>query len=103
MRKTWAGMICQLRSKMRFVLVLAIIFGLIIGFGIFSHRVYAGSRSEGASVLCYHSLEIQHGDTLWQLCDGYIDAGFPDRKSYIREVCRINHIMEDDCICDGDY
>ncbi len=42
--------------------------------------------------LCYTSVEIQTGDTLWSIADEADLNGFSDKKEFIRTVERINHI-----------
>ena len=50
----------------------------------------------------YTSIQIQKGDTLWSIADIYITDEYADKKSYIQEICSINHISEDD-IHSGQY
>lgn len=44
----------------------------------------------------YTSIQIESGDTLWAIADEYITDEYSDMNEYIREVCSINHISEDE-------
>ena len=70
--------------------------------------IFAGFRStaEAAaseSAACYKyytGIEIQKGDTLWDLSSEYIDEHYDSVESYIAEVVRINSLDDaDDIIC----
>ncbi|MBR2404007.1 MAG: LysM peptidoglycan-binding domain-containing protein [Lachnospiraceae bacterium] len=44
----------------------------------------------------YTSIQIESGDTLWAIASEYITDDYSDMNEYIREVCSINHISEDE-------
>jgi len=44
----------------------------------------------------YTSIQIESGDTLWAIASEYITDDYSDMNEYIREVCSINHITEDE-------
>lgn len=44
----------------------------------------------------YTSIQIESGDTLWAIANEYITDEYADMNEYIREVCSINHISEDE-------
>lgn len=47
----------------------------------------------------FDTVKISYGDTLWELSDNYIDYDhYKDKNSYIREVCKINHIYGDELV-----
>ena len=49
----------------------------------------------------YANVEIQDGDTLWDLAGDYMDvAHYEDRMDYINEVMTING-MHDTCLIEG--
>ena len=50
----------------------------------------------------YTSIEIQSGDTLWDLADTFADERFMSRQDFINEVCSTNHLLSSD-IRQGDY
>ena len=44
----------------------------------------------------YTSIQIDAGDTLWQIAKEYITDDYSDMHAYINEVCSINHISENE-------
>lgn len=84
------------RRKLFFVFCLTIIvmFGIGVGFGTLLTRA---EESEGDPVYKYYSnIEIQRGDTLWDIADTYMDSRFyKSRTDYIAEVMSINHMVSD--------
>ncbi len=44
----------------------------------------------------YTSIQIKTGDTLWEIAGRYMTNEYDDRNEYMREVCSINHISEDE-------
>lgn len=44
----------------------------------------------------YTSVEIQSGDTLWNIASDYYTDDYEDFASYIEEICEINHISCDE-------
>ena len=44
----------------------------------------------------YTSIQLESGDTLWAIATEYITDDYTDMNEYIREVCSINHIAEDE-------
>lgn len=50
----------------------------------------------------YTSIEIQPGDTLWEIADTYKAEGYSNRKAFIKEIQELNHI-DDDQITSGCY
>jgi cell division protein YceG involved in septum cleavage len=51
----------------------------------------------------YTSVQIQSGDTLWELADTYGDSVYASKSAYIKEVIRINSLSSEDCIISGQY
>ena len=43
----------------------------------------------------YTSIEVQSGDTLWDLAGTYAAGGYSDRDDFIREVKQLNHLTDD--------
>ena len=52
--------------------------------------------------LCYKTIQIQEGDTLWDLADDYVEAGMSSKPEYIKKIKEINHIYDDN-IYAGSY
>ena len=50
----------------------------------------------------YTSIRIMPEDTLWTLADTYCDASFHSREAFVKEVARINHLL-DEKIVEGDW
>ena len=44
----------------------------------------------------YTSIQIEAGDTLWAIANEYITDEYADMDTYMKEVCAINHITEDE-------
>lgn len=43
----------------------------------------------------YANIQIQKGDTLWEIADEYMDDGhYESRQEYILEVMRMNHMTD---------
>ena len=44
----------------------------------------------------YANIEIQKGDTLWEIADAYMDADhYRNWTEYINEVMKLNHMVSD--------
>lgn len=68
---------------------------LVIGFFLTGSVRTEAAPSEIRSKY-YTSIRIEQGDTLWGLADRYMTDEYKDREAYIREVCEMNRISEDD-------
>ena len=68
-----------------------------------SISTFASSRTQDHYNKSYTSVRIEPGDTLWDLSDKYVIDGIMDRDEFIDEVCKINHISEDDILHSGEY
>ena len=52
----------------------------------------------------YANVEIQPGDTIWELADDYMDEQhYESREAYIREVQELNSLADTDSIVSGQY
>lgn len=68
-----------------------------------SIRAFAGSRDYSQPVYKYYtSIQVQSGDTLWDIADTYTREFDIDKEEYIDEVCRMNHLQNGE-IHSGDY
>lgn len=97
----WQWPFRQQKMAAAFVILTAVLL-ILLGSSI---RIFASSRPENhkrAVQKYYTSIRIEPGDTLWQIADSYVTAEMP-KKEFIREVCRLNHISENDILCSGDY
>ena len=87
------------QQKMLFLIVccLLLIFAMSFGFALTSQ-----AQDQEERVKYYTSIEIQPGDTLWEIADAYASPEYHSRYAYIEEVKEINHLM-DDQITAGSY
>ena len=64
------------------------------------------SKAQGPDTPVYYkyytSIRIEAGDTLWSLAYAYADENFKSKESFIKEVVRTNHLLDDN-IYEGDY
>ena len=74
-------------------LVLAAV--LVIGFFLTGSIRTEAAPSEILSKY-YTSIQIEQGDTLWGIADRYMTDEYKDRDAYIREICEMNRISEDE-------
>ena len=51
----------------------------------------------------YANVEIQPGDTIWDLAEDYMDENYESREAYIREVKELNSLSDTDSIVSGQY
>ncbi|MCM1119476.1 MAG: hypothetical protein NC543_08970 [bacterium] len=80
-------------------IVLALVFALSYHV-ILSH---ANSEIEDTSYKYFTSIQIEPGETLWELADQYADQEhYASREQYIAEVMAMNHLA-DEAISAGSY
>jgi len=81
-------------------IIIIISLGILLGTGM---NALASSKADVASYNKYYkSIRIEAGDTLWTIADEYIEDFNIDKTEYIKEICKINNICEDE-ISSGDY
>jgi cell division protein YceG involved in septum cleavage len=68
-----------------------------------SIRAFASSHVVEDLHKYYTSIEVQKGDTLWNIADNYIMDGVMSRDDFIDTVCTINGISENDILKSGDH
>ena len=82
------------------VIVLLVSLGVLFGT---SMNALASSKADVSSLNKYYtSIEIKSGDTLWSIADENINNLNVSKAEYIREVCSLNDISEDE-IHAGDF
>lgn len=90
--------------KQRGLLAIAII--LVVTLGILLGSSVSAKASSDKDVSSYNkyyvSIRIESGDTLWTIADEYVEGFNLSKSNYIKEVCQINSISEDN-IQAGDY
>lgn len=90
-------------ERKRLVVVLLLTFCLTVisavVFGSFLSRAKA-KESEQSYYKYYTSVEIQPGDTLWNLADDYLE-NYESKEIYIDEVIQLNSLVDDGRIISG--
>lgn len=89
------------KRKMILLIVLTLVVIFVIGMEFGSMITRAKEPAAPAMYKYYANVEIQDGDTLWDLAGDYMDAAqYEDRMDYINEVMTING-MHDTCLIEG--
>ena len=90
------------KQKTLFAVILIVLVSLGVLFGT-SMNAFASSKTDVSSLNKYYtSIEIESGDTLWDISDEYISNLNVSKAEYIREICELNNISEDE-IQTGDF
>lgn len=76
--------------------------GILIGGNIVSANAKDTVIPSEQTELCYRTILIQEGDTLWDIADDYVEAGMSSKETYIKQIREINHIYDDN-IYAGSY
>ena len=91
------------RIQKRFLAIAGILLVSILILLGTSIRAFASSHDDSKPVYKYYtSVMVESGDTLWSLADEYIDEYGIDKTDYIKEVCELNHLQNDE-IHSGEY
>lgn len=88
----------QQRMKRKFIffflLTLLVMFGIGVGCGTLLTR--AEEPEPETAYKYYTNIEIESGDTLWEIADSYMDSThYMNRSDYMNEVMSINHMTTD--------
>lgn len=93
-------------AKRKLTLVCAVtlfvVFVMGLTFGSFLSKAKE-SNLDDINYKYYTNIEIQPGDTLWQLADEYIDDHYESKSAYIDEVLAINSLASENHIVAGQY
>ena len=76
-------------------MIIALILSIIAGRKLVS--AHDDRKNEPVNFTYYKSIEVQEGDTLWNIASAYADEG-----TYIKELKEINH-LDSDSIQEGSY
>lgn len=79
------GMLLSLLAVVAGVMILAAILTNVL-----AKNVDAGNQA--AAIEHVRSIQVEEGQTLWDIADAQMGAGFSDKKEFIAEVEEINHI-----------
>lgn len=88
-------------QKIVFLSVALFIVLVILGSVLFG-SINAQAASVESSYKYYTSIQVEKGDTLWNIAQSYITDDYSDLNEYISEICSINHIS-DESIHAGQY
>ena len=61
----------------------------------------ADTKDDFPEYTYYKTIEIQDGDSLWSIASVYAPQNHQDTRSYIKEVCVLNHISENQMLHEG--
>lgn len=88
------------RGLLAIAIILVVALGILLGS---SMNAMASSEKDISSYNKYYvSIRVESGDTLWTIADEYVEGFNLSKSDYIKEVCQINSISEDN-IHAGDY
>lgn len=66
-------------------------------------RTFASSGSNEPLHKYYTSIQVDRGDSLWDLADEYTVDGVYSRNDFISETCELNHLSNSNELHAGDY
>lgn len=94
----------ELKIKLTFLCIATLILVFLLGLTFGSILARAGKKDSSANTCKYYAnIEVQSGDTLWNLADRYLDANYKSKEAYIEEVIRINSLASENHIVSGQY
>lgn len=68
--------------------------------------IFGSTKAQAApaetSYKYYTSIQVQKGDTLWDIASEHISGEYASMNDYIDEICEINHVSDSD-IHSGQY
>ena len=80
-------------------MIIALILSIIAGRKLVS--AHDNRKNEPVNFTYYKSIEVQEGDTLWDIASAYADED-TSVKAYVKELKKINH-LDSDSIQEGSY
>ncbi|MFG6357566.1 MAG: LysM peptidoglycan-binding domain-containing protein [Acetatifactor sp.] len=104
-RKNYQRKVRRQREIHRIFILAGITFVLVLAFTLSYHALLAHANTglQDISYKYYTSIQIQPGDTLWELADRYADSEHYDSHAqYMEEVIRMNH-LSGERVYAGDY
>lgn len=84
------------------VFLIVLCSGILIGANIASANAKDKVIQAEQNELYYKTIQIQEGDTIWELADDYVEAGMSSKVEYMKQIKEINHIYDDN-IYAGSY
>lgn len=89
------------QKKYTTLLLLLLILGVPCA-ALLTTQVQAENRPKVPTYKYYTSIQVESGDTLWEIAEEYRTEEYEDINSYIEEVKEINHLTSSH-ITDGMY
>ena len=83
--------IYRIKSQFRFTLFICI---CVISIVALSNTVLGFNDASGLTKVNYAEIEIQSGDTIWEIASSFNNDGLDIRK-VVHEICEINEITAD--------
>ena len=68
-----------------------------------SVRTLANAHSAKTMNKYYTSIQIESGDTLWNIAEQYSVRGIASQEEIMNEICEINRISKDDILHSSEY
>ena len=86
--------------KRRLMLLISIVsvFTLLLSF-----KMVSNARESVEYDLCYTSVYVNPGDTLWTIADEFVTTYENTREDFVKEVMRINHMADAKDLRSGNY
>lgn len=81
----------RIKSKFRFTLFLVII---ILTSIFITSNIFGFNEANSLTRVDYYEIDVEAGDTLWQLAEEYMNNG-KDTRENVYELCEINNIAAD--------
>lgn len=91
----------QRDQRLMFISGLVVIVFVIAGSILFD-SIRTQAASTNTTYKYYTSIQVEQGDTLWNIANKYMTEGYADLDDYIEEICVINRISAGD-IHSGQY
>lgn len=79
----------------QFLLGILVVSLIVIGSLLFGTIKTQAAPAE-TSYKYYTSVQIERGDTLWNIAGNYITDEYDSMEEYIAEICELNHISAED-------
>ena len=89
------------QKKYTTLLLLLLVLGVPCA-ALLTTQVQAENRPKAPTYKYYTSIQVESGDTLWEIAEEYRTEEYEDINSYIEEVKEINHLTSSH-ITDGMY
>ena len=85
----------RIRRKRQALFLSAFVLIFLLGIGLGTVFAHAEEPAAGHAHKYYTNVELQAGDTLWQIADTYMDAHYADRRELLNELMELNHLTSD--------